>query len=216
MGRISSGRSWFWALAATGLASACGSSGPVAFATGGGGHGGDGSASSASAGSTASTGGAGGGETCPNAGDACTTCEATACPQIYCDCYHSPECLLMAACTTKCNPSDVACNQPCWTAHPTAISAGALLVDCAGSMCPAGCPGYQPLTKCQVCLYTRCQSAMNTCIANPDCTKLLICIGACTTPACETSCYQQFPNGAADAGPVANCTQAHCATECTP
>jgi len=174
---------------------------------GGGGQGGGSSASSAIASS-------GTGETCPPVGDTCTTCESASCSKAYCDCYKDPECVLMAQCLGKCANGDVACKQPCWTAHPSAISEGALLLDCAGTTCTKGCPGYAPIGACLVCLYTSCQPEMNTCISNPDCTQLLTCVVACTTPSCETSCYQQYPKGAAGAGPVANCLQGHCASAC--
>ena len=165
-------------------------------------------------GTTSASATTGSGETCPGVGDTCTTCESAMCQKAYCDCYHDPECVLMAQCLAKCAIGDEACSQPCWTAHPSAISEGALLYDCAGTVCTKGCPGYPPIGKCLVCLYTSCQPEMNACISKPECTKLLECINACTTPMCETSCYQQFPGGSEAAGPVANCLQAHCSTEC--
>ena len=152
--------------------------------------------------------------TCPALGDTCTGCESASCSKTYCDCYNDAECVLMATCIAKCAPGDEACDQLCWTAHPSAISMGALLIDCAGTTCSKGCPGYQPIGACLVCLYTSCAPEMNTCFSNPDCTQLLVCINACTTPMCETSCCQQYPKGSADAGPVANCLQSHCVSAC--
>jgi hypothetical protein len=183
---------------------------PTSSSSGSGGGGGQGSGTSSSAASTGS------GEVCPGVGDSCTTCESASCPKAYCDCYQDPECVLMATCLAKCAIGDEPCDQLCWTAHPSAISEGALLLDCAGTTCSKGCPGYKPIGACLVCVYTSCQMEMNTCIANPDCTQLLACVSACTAPGCETSCYQMWPKGSAGAGPVANCLQAHCAAECAP
>ena len=177
------------------------------------GSGGGGEQSSGTTSSATSTGSA---EMCPGVGDPCTGCESVSCPKAYCDCYKDSECVLMAACLAKCAIDDVPCDQLCWTAHPSAISKGALMLDCAATTCAKGCPGYKPLGACLVCVYTSCQMEMNTCIARPDCTQLLACVAACTVPGCETSCYQQFPDGAAGAGPVANCLQAKCPTECAP
>lgn len=167
-------------------------------------------------GSTTGAATTGSGESCPGVGDSCTNCESASCPKAYCDCYEDPECVSMATCLAKCAPNDEPCDQLCWTAHPSAISEGALLLDCAATTCTKGCPGYAPLGKCLVCVYTACQPEMNTCIAKPECTQLLACVAACKVPGCETSCYQQYPGGSADAGPVANCLQAHCSAECAP
>jgi hypothetical protein len=186
---------------------ACGGDSTEPSSTASGGSGGGSTASS----TTSSTGS---GATCPAVGDTCTACESTSCAKTYCDCYLDSECIQMAVCIGKCAVGDEPCDQLCWTAHPSAISMGALLIDCAGTTCAAGCPGYAPIGECLVCLYTSCQPEMNTCISNPECTKLLECVVACTTPGCETSCYQQYPKGGADAGPVANCLQAHCTAQC--
>ena len=189
---------------------------PTSTSSGSGGGGGQASGTTTTTTASTTATSTGSGQTCPTVGDPCTGCESVSCPKAYCDCYNDPECVLMAMCLDKCAIGDEPCDQLCWTAHPSAISEGALLLDCAATTCTKGCPGYQPLGACLVCVYTDCQMEMNTCIANPDCTQLLACVSACTTPACETSCYQMYPKGAAGAGPVANCLQAHCATECAP
>ncbi len=163
---------------------------------------------------SASSGGDGGGPaTCTDLGDACTQCEATACPVTYCDCYEDSECLALSACIVGCGGT-AECYQGCATDHPTAISHGALLVDCAATSCPEACPGYVPLTTCQECLYTRCQDEMNACIANPDCTELLYCLGDCTDAECTNDCYFEHPDGTGDAGPVGTCLQDECPGEC--
>ena len=209
LGRIS----WSSVFVALVALPACGgdTSGLTSTSSSGGG-GGDGQGGGSSASSASASTGAG--ATCPSFGDPCTGCESVSCPKTYCDCYNNPQCLLMAQCLAKCSQTDEACKQTCWTAHPSGISHGSLLLDCAATTCTQGCPGYAPLGACLVCVYTSCQPEMNTCISNPDCTQLLACLAACTVPGCETSCYQQYPKGAAGAGPVASCLQAHCAAPC--
>lgn len=203
---------FFAGFASLGGLPACGGEATTSSTSSGSGGAGGG----ATTGTTAASSSTGSGPTCPGVGDPCTTCESASCPKAYCDCYNDPECVLMAQCLAKCAIGDEACSQPCWTAHPSAISVGALLYDCAGTVCTKGCPGYPPLGECLVCVYTRCQPEMNACISKPECTKLLDCVAACATPMCETSCYQMFPGGSAEAGPVANCLQAQCPTECAP
>jgi hypothetical protein len=150
---------------------------------------------------------------CPGFGNACAECESAACPAEYCACFNNQSCVNMAQCTLGCLPTDIACNQPCWTANPEGISVGALLAHCAATLCSQACPGYQPLTPCQKCLYESCPAAMNVCIANPDCTLLLFCLG-CQTPGCQNACYAMYPGGVTDAGPVATCAQGQCAAAC--
>ena len=140
-------------------------------------------------------------------------CEIDACPETYCACYGDSECLALSACILSCGGTPE-CYQSCATQHPTAISRGALLVDCAARDCPVECPGYQPLTECQSCLYARCPEQMNTCVANPDCTELLYCLDACTDAECTNDCYFEFPDGTGDAGPVGTCLQDECPAEC--
>ena len=204
----------FAGFAALGALPACG--GDTTTTTTSSGSGGAGGEKSSGTTTSAAATTTGSGQTCPGVGDSCTSCESASCPKAYCDCYQDAECVLMAGCLAKCAPNDEPCDQLCWTAHPSAISEGALLLDCAATTCSKGCPGYAPLGKCLVCVYTACQPEMNTCIAKPECTQLLACVAACKTPDCETSCYQQHPGGSADAGPVANCLQAHCSAECAP
>lgn len=169
--------------------------------------------SSTSSGEGGSGGGGGGGAVCQDLGDACTQCEATACPSTYCDCYEDSECLALSACIVACGGT-TECYQGCATDHPTAISRGALLVDCAATSCPEACPGYAPLTPCQKCLYTECQPEMNTCISNAECTALLYCLDECEDAECTNACYFEYPDGTGDAGPVGTCLQEACAADC--
>ena len=151
---------------------------------------------------------------CPDVGEPCTQCEATMCPQVYCDCFNNGSCGLLAQCALQCDIGDQACNQACWTMYPEGISHGALLSHCAATLCMPECGPFLPLTECQQCLYAQCQPQMNVCIANPDCTALLQCLDECTDPGCENGCYALYPGGLADSGPVGECAQDACLTEC--
>jgi len=174
------------------------------------GHGGTGTSGSGPASSSSA-----GGSQCAGAGDPCTDCEATKCADTYCACYDSPSCVGLAQCAVQCDPGDFACNQACWSANPSGISAGALLVDCAATSCNAACPGLMPLPSCSKCLYQQCSTAMNTCIANSECTLLLYCLSTCGDPSCQNDCYNKHPNGLADAGPVGDCVANQCAPSCS-
>ncbi len=176
-----------------------------------------GSSGTGGAGSTATgqggEGAQGGGAICTDLGDPCTTCEATQCAAVYCDCYSNVECGALAACAEACGYTPE-CYQQCATEHPEGISEGALLTHCAGTVCSDACPGYQPLDGCQICLYTECQPEMNDCVSNPDCTALLTCLDLCETPECTNDCYFEFPDGSGDVGPVGDCLQESCAAAC--
>lgn len=171
---------------------------------------------SGGASSNASGAGAtGGGGVCDDLGDVCTTCELKACPELYCGCYQNGECGLLATCVLACPAGDTGCIQDCYTLHPDGISDGALLVDCAATDCPMGCPGYQPLDACTLCLYQKCPSQMNTCVANAACTQLLVCVDACKgDETCNNGCYTDYPAGLNDAGAVGTCLTANCDAQC--
>jgi hypothetical protein len=191
-----------------------GSSGSGGTSGGQGGGGGATASSSATTSSSSTASSTGSGQTCANLGDPCTTCEATQCADIYCNCYGNPQCGMLYECLLPCAANDVACQQACWTAHEAGISDGALLVHCAATVCAASCPGFAPITPCQECLFGECETQMNTCLANPDCVSLLACLDACTMPGCENGCYAMYPGGLGDAGPVGDCLQASCAPAC--
>jgi hypothetical protein len=212
------------AIAVSGLAG-CGSAEPFTDAGGAGG----GDASGGASGGAVSNGGAGGASTgtagaasssstgsgtCVGLGDPCTECEATECQQQYCACAKNADCVQLAGCGSSCAPNDATCLQACWTASPNGIADGALLVDCAAEKCAAGCPGLTTLTPCQECLYQQCPGAMNTCVANAQCSLLLYCVASCTEPACQDACYAQHPEGLDDAGPVGACARMHCSATC--
>jgi hypothetical protein len=189
-----------------------GSSPTTATSTGQSTSGGSGSSTS-DASSSVSSGSGGGTATCTDLGDPCTTCELAECAEVYCDCYDNVECGALSACVANCGGT-ADCYQGCATEHPEGISGGALLTHCAGTVCTDACPGYVPLAPCQECLYTRCQGAMNTCVANPECTLLLYCLDACVDPDCTNDCYFEYPDGTGDAGPVGTCLQDECPVEC--
>ena len=170
--------------------------------------------SSASTSSSSSAAGAGGGSACADLGDVCTSCELAACADRYCACYENTACGLLASCVLACPLSDTSCLQACYTQHPDGISDGALLVHCAASDCPQACPGYQPLEPCTLCLYEECPATMNTCVANAECTQLLLCIDACADETCQNQCYADYPAGLRDAAALGTCSQRHCIDAC--
>lgn len=151
---------------------------------------------------------------CPDLGDPCTQCESTMCPDEYCGCFDNGSCGLLVQCGLACDLNDQDCYQQCWTMYPEGISDAGLLTHCAGTLCLAECGAYEPLSQCQLCLYADCPDEMNVCISNPECTALLECLDACEDPGCENGCYALHPDGLADSGPVGECAQRACLTEC--
>jgi hypothetical protein len=186
---------------------------------GAGGSGGSGGATSnggnsSGTGGTTSNGNGGGEPTCRDLGDPCTQCEVQNCNDSYCACYGDQQCGDLFLCLSMCGLDDQNCWQACYTNNPGGISKAALISSCAATECTVECPGAIALDPCEICLYDKCDTAMNACIANPACLELLVCLDTCNSPGCENQCYSLYPNGLADAGAVGNCLQASCATEC--
>jgi hypothetical protein len=160
-------------------------------------------------------GGDGGAAACVDLGEPCTACELAACPDVYCGCYGNASCGLLASCVLACAPEDTACLQECATTYPDGITDGALLSHCAAVDCAVECPGFVPLTDCQLCLYQGCEEEMNRCIANPSCSAALYCIADCEgDTTCAYACLDQYPSGRSDATAVGLCSQAHCTGTC--
>ncbi len=183
-----------------------------------GGQGGTASGQGGQGGSTSGQGGsAGGGGTsgCQGLGDACSDCSYQNCQQLYCACYVDADCSALGFCMSLCSINDQACAQNCWTSYEDGISQGAIALHCAAQYCATECPGANLLDACDQCMFTNCDTAMNACFANPDCVGLYQCVQACSTTACETSCYTQWPNGTADVTAAYSCSTTHCSGPCS-
>lgn len=167
-------------------------------------------------GDTSTTTGAG--PACADLGEACSTCELDACPELYCACHGNADCGLYASCVFACETGDAACLQACNTAHPDGITDAVRLNDCAANACPSACADYPllKLTPCQRCLYASCEAAMNTCLADAPCTAILFCLDGCQGDAlCENGCYAQHAAGLGKASAVGACAQASCTGACS-
>jgi hypothetical protein len=161
-------------------------------------------------------GGAGGGSNCPGLGDACSDCAATQCTATYCGCYGNASCDQLSLCFSQCAMGDMNCYQSCETMYPDGISSFFLLDNCTAGACQAECPGSVALTACEVCLFTSCDTEMNTCLANPECAALIACVAQCAPQnmSCPTVCVAQHPGGTTDASAVRQCTSANCSSSC--
>jgi hypothetical protein len=158
-----------------------------------------------------------GGPVCVDAGESCSECELEACEAEYCECYASVECGLYASCIVACPVGDAGCYQTCATAYPDGITGGVLLNHCAATACATPCAAYPlfELTACQLCLYQSCEPAMNACLANPECSALLVCLNGCAGDTeCTNGCYATYPGGVDDVTPVGACAQSSCNTPC--
>jgi len=189
-----------------------GTGGGAGASAGGGVAGEGGSAGGGTAG--AGGGGGAGGAACFDVGEPCSECEIVQCPEEYCHCFQSSDCVAVATCLLNCPPNDQACFQACWTANPDGISDAALVQHCGATICSASCAGLVPLSACELCLAQTCESEMNACMAVAACTALLQCVEACTTETCQNDCINANPGGVALATVVFECGNQSCVTEC--
>ena len=154
---------------------------------------------------------------CVDFGEPCSACEIVACEDRYCECYGNVDCGLYASCVIDCAPDDAMCLQACNTAYPDGITDAVLLNDCAATSCPQECAAFNlyELDPCESCLYLECETAMNACLAVPECTALLFCLADCGgSMSCQNTCYATYPGGIEPATPVGTCSSQNCAGEC--
>jgi hypothetical protein len=125
------------------------------------------------------------------------------------------ECLDIIACSNNCG--DEACSSACMSKHPDGISKAVLFGDCAATVCEASCPGSgNQLSPCELCLYSDCSSAMNTCLSQPVCLDLWNCLASCSNLdlACQKGCYNQHAGGVAPLQALFQCSEQSCSGAC--
>jgi hypothetical protein len=166
-------------------------------------------------GASGGNGGAGGSMICPGFGDACTSCVSVACPAVFCNCSNDAACLALSACFNNCNGDD-ACQQVCQTAHPDGISLLYALSDCAGTSCPADCPGNQPLGDCVKCVIDACPAALDGCLADAECVALYQCLDGCGNVdlVCQQGCYAAHGAGTMHLQTLLTCETMPCSAVC--
>ena len=192
---------------------ACGSDDPVADDTtsssaetttsattsgAGGSNEGGANASSSEAATTSATGsgGAGGAPPCPGLGDACTDCLAWQCSDAYCGCYENASCGTIVQCFSQCPPNDAGCTQDCMSGSPNGIADSFIIGNCSATTCTAECGGAGlALSPCELCLFSKCESQVNTCFATEECFNIIECAAACPPgdSACQQNCALQHP-----------------------
>jgi len=183
--------------------------------TGQGGAGG--STTATGTGGSTSTTGQGGAPPCPGLGDACTECLAWDCSDTYCGCYGNPTCGTLLTCLQTCGPNNAQCTNDCLAQNGAGISDAFLVGDCSATTCAASCAGTGfALAPCEKCLFSKCEDAMNTCLAIEDCTALIQCVQACDPgdQFCAGVCGAQYGSVIDEATAVGDCSNAQCATEC--
>ena len=193
-------------------AALAGGAGPGGAGQGGSGAGQGGAGQGGAGQGGAGQGGSGGVPVCEPVGGTCAQCLYDTCNEAFCDCAGEPECLDLLFCLEVCAPADVACRKECYTAHESGISAAALLGDCGAGSCQGDCPITLELDACEECLYSSCETQMNTCVANPECYEILACISQCAPidVGCPGVCVGLHPFGAGDAGAVSQCVDTSC------
>jgi hypothetical protein len=187
-------------VASSSMASTAASGGGGAGAAGGGGTGG---------------GGGSGGAACSAFADPCASCAFDQCPAEYCTCFASSECISLTFCAQACaGPDFGTCLGDCFQKSPTAPADFLLVADCAATQCAASCADATTLTPCEKCAAQKCEPDFDTCLANPECWKIIQCVRNCTTSSCKMACPSQFPGGEADSATLYACTGAQCSAEC--
>ena len=161
----------------------------------------------------AGPGGAGGGPACDPIGGECAACLHDTCNDSFCGCAGEPECIGLLFCLQLCQPNDKPCHKECYSENPSGISDAALLGDCGASNCQQDCSFTLELDDCESCLYSSCSTQMNTCVANPECYELLVCVSQCAPgdSVCNSVCAGAHPFGLGDAGAVQQCSDMSCA-----
>lgn len=182
-----------------------------ALGSGGQGTSGDGGGvggSSSSSGGSSSGGVAGGG------GDACEVCADAKCGAQLDACEADAACVALAMCLEQC--ADEACATQCFATN----AAGQANLDaadaCVVAQCPIECGEASEPTPdpCESCVDTKCQSQIDACLANAQCSGLWGCYDQCQDDACWTQCDSQFAAGLPLSDAVDTCVETQCASEC--
>ena len=211
--------------AGTGTGASGGGGSTGTGASGGGGS--TGTGASGGGGSTG-TGASGGGTTtgtgtatviCNDFGDPCTECVAVECPERWCDCVGNSSCLGLLQCAGDCSGNDPGCTQVCYTQFESGISDAALITDCAGSLCPAQCPGNggSTLDDCTECILQDCETEINDCLAAPECLQLYDCLTNQCGPLdlmCQDACYDTYDAGISKLQTMLTCAGNECPNAC--
>lgn len=123
------------------------------------------------------------------------------------NCDQAAECSNVSAsapCATVCNVS------PC--SVPDAGSGdSALPGDDAGTDAGADATASQ---TCSECTAANCSQQIAACATGTECAAYNQCLAGCASLACDNACGSAYPNGAAAAMALGNCTAANCSAQC--
>lgn len=108
--------------------------------------------------------------------EACDQCVVDACEDEYCGCADEAECRPLVECLEACADGDADCNQACYTAHESGISASIQVSACAADNCANDCGRTQAWGRCEVCAAESCRVPLNDCVADPDCSGIITCL----------------------------------------
>jgi MYXO-CTERM domain-containing protein len=107
-------------------------------------------------------------------------------------------------CSTPCYPGLCAAGFVCRD-RPVSVQDGTI----TSPICVAA-PGDN---ACESCRYTKCKTALETCLTDAKCAPFAACADACTSPDCLAACAASDPAGAALYKPVSAC---ECSAKCAP
>jgi hypothetical protein len=189
-----------------------GPSGQGGFGTGASGPSGQGGADVVGPGPS---GAGGASQVCDSFGDDCTTCIASECSDLWCECSFDDDCLPFLQCSGNCETQE--CVSDCQEDFAPGVSLAYLVIDCAERRCEDECPGAAEIPPCTECLLEDCDDEMNACFGEPDCWSLYECLIECAPIdlECNDACYDTYPNGIGPLQDVLECAEDECDQVCT-
>lgn len=183
-----------------------GSGGTGGMGTGGMGTGGMG---------TGGMGTGGMGATCMKPADKCAGCLYDQCQLAYCDCAAEPACFALIGCIQQCPQNDSGCVGACYVTNAQGFSEFTIASSCSGTLCAPSCANSQPVKQCDLCLAQKCETQLETCLAEVTCFPLIDCLTNCMgNMGCEQQCRTMFPNAAPLVQSLFVCASMGCPTMC--
>ncbi len=182
---------------------------------GAGGSGGTAGAGGAGGG-TAGGGGMGGGAvTCAKPGEMCGDCLYDQCQAAYCDCTSESACTNIIACIKGCSPMMPDCAGGCFATFATGFAEFTIASSCVATLCAPSCPGSDQVKPCDLCLAQKCETQMESCLANTQCFPLINCREQCAgNMMCEKQCDMTYPTGLPLVQDLFKCAVADCPNSC--
>ncbi|MBN1773741.1 MAG: hypothetical protein JXB32_20940 [Deltaproteobacteria bacterium] len=161
----------------------------------------------------------------PHLSPDCETCRGTRCCWQAQACAADPDCLAWLTCEDACEPTDVVCQDRCWTTHRADVMKSEYMAcrqrECSGICSAEECSadyGYFDARddECRACRNLHCCNEMTTCWHDVECVDALECFTSCP----DTECMLRECNDTEHFGysirlaPDWACRNRYCNAEC--